>query len=120
MKKSEILKNQKTIDLIKTILCLEDSSEAKKFFVDLLSQRELIELGNRWYVARLLHQGMSYVQIVQDTGLSSTTIARISKALTKGEGGYLAALKKMEKELGKDSSRCGKKLPALSLKKKRG
>jgi TrpR-related protein YerC/YecD len=88
--------NSKKIDgLINVILALKNKGEAKKFLRDLLTEAELEEFGNRWMAAQMLDAGNSYVEIVKKTGLSSTTVARISKWLYKGEGGYKLMLKRM-------------------------
>jgi uncharacterized protein YerC len=43
----------------------------------------------------MLSRGVSYNTIVKETGLSSTTVARISKWLKKGAGGYKIILKRL-------------------------
>jgi ATP phosphoribosyltransferase len=86
--------NNNTKDLFKAILALKNSKEAKQFFRDLLTEKELIEFGNRWKAAQMLDQKKTYVEIEKETGLSSTTIARISKWLNKGMGGYKMMLQK--------------------------
>lgn len=87
--------NQKTKDLIGIVLALQSEKEAKNFFRDLLTEKELLELGNRWKTARMLSENIPYPQIQKETGLSSRTIARISKWLKKGKGGYRLALNKL-------------------------
>lgn len=87
--------NPKTEDLLNTILALKDLKSAKVFFRDLLTEAELKEFGNRWLAARMLNAGVSYNQIQKATGLSTTTIARISKWLKRGKGGYKLMLKCM-------------------------
>jgi TrpR-related protein YerC/YecD len=84
-------------ELIEAIVSLEGIAEAQLFLRDLLTIQELNEFSKRWRVARMLNGGCSYAQIEQETGLSSTTIARISKWLQKGTGGYQKMLTKMEK-----------------------
>ena len=71
--------NNKTDGLIEAFLSLENKGEAKKFLRDLLTSDEIAEFGNRWLAAQMLHAGNSYTEIAAKTGLSSTTIARISK-----------------------------------------
>jgi TrpR-related protein YerC/YecD len=78
--------------LIAALLSLKDATEAKNFLRDLLTERELIEFSSRWKTAQLLDAGVSYSQIEKETGLSSATIARISKWLTEGRGGYKAVI----------------------------
>lgn len=87
--------NKKTESLFKAILGLENMKEAKMFLRDLLTEKEILELGNRWKTVRMLDEGISYSEIEKETGLSSTTIARISSWLQKGMGGYRLMLQKM-------------------------
>ncbi len=70
------------------ILILKNVNDAKMFLRDLLTESELIEFGNRWKAARMLSENRPYTEIIKQTGLSSTTIARVSKWLDKGTGGY--------------------------------
>lgn len=86
--------NKNTKKLFETILSLETESEAKKFFRDLLTESEILEFSNRWLAAKMLADKVPYSQIADKTGLSSTTIARISKWLNSGMGGYKLMLKK--------------------------
>ena len=53
----------------------------------------LRETSQRLGVARLLAAGKSYAAIEAETGASATTIARVSKCLSYGAGGYEQALK---------------------------
>lgn len=80
--------NKKTTNLYKAILSLKNQVEARKFFRDLLTEGEIIEFGNRWQAAQMLSQNIQYPKIQAATGLSSRTIARISKWLNQGKGGY--------------------------------
>lgn len=86
--------NKETKDLFESILKLKNAGETKKFFRDLLTQEEIIEFGKRWQVAKMLSKKIPYEKIEKETGLSSRTIARISKWLNKGMGGYKLMLKK--------------------------
>lgn len=83
--------------LYEAILSLKSEKEAKKFLRDLLTEAEINEFANRWKVARMLDEKVSYEVIVGETGMSSTTIARISKWLTNGMGGYKLMLKRINK-----------------------
>jgi TrpR-related protein YerC/YecD len=74
--------------LIKAILALKTEQEAKQFLRDLLTEGEIIEFGKRFQTAELLSANVPYSDIEKKTGLSSTTIARVSKWLNKGMGGY--------------------------------
>ena len=87
--------NRKTEDLIKVILSLKNTKEAKRFFRDLLTEQEIIELGKRWQAAQMLNKKIPYSKVEKETGLSSTTVARVSKWLNKGKKGYKLALKRL-------------------------
>lgn len=80
--------NRKTKDLVKTILALRSEREAKMFFRDLMTEKEIFEFGNRWKAAQMLSERIVYKKIQEETGLSTRTIARISKWLVQGKGGY--------------------------------
>jgi TrpR-related protein YerC/YecD len=89
--------NKQTIELFSTIVSLKNIDEAKRFFRDLLTEQELIEFGKRWQAAQMLSKEIPYSKIEQKTGLSSTTIARISKWLNRGRGGYQLMISRISK-----------------------
>jgi len=89
--------NQDTNDLFSAILQLKDKREALRFFRDLLTESEIIEFGQRWKAANMLSQGVPYTEIEEQTGLSSTTIARVQKWLSRGMGGYKLMIKRLGK-----------------------
>lgn len=73
---------------LKAILALESKNEAKRFLRDLMTEGEIEEFGKRLEAARLLSKNTQYSSIIELTGLSSTTVARISKWLKGSLGGY--------------------------------
>ena len=101
--------NKQSKDLINAILALKKSNEAKCFLRDLLTEKEIIEFSKRWQVAKMLYKKISYSQIEKETGMSSTTIARIFKWLNKGMKGYKIILKKSHSH-HHNSSSLGKSL----------
>jgi len=88
--------NQDTDTLFEAILKLKNLDEARRFFRDLLTEKEIMEFGQRWKVARMLARRMRYTKIAQETGMSSTTIARVHKWLKKGMGGYKLILERLK------------------------
>lgn len=95
MKKTNAWRTKEVNELFDVILLLENKTAAANFFRDLLTEPELAEFANRWKVVRLLAKNTPYSTIEQQIGMSSTTIARISKWLTNGTGGYRKALSKL-------------------------
>lgn len=85
-------------DLLRALLRLRTMPEARRFLRDLLTEDEIRMMVERWRVARLLDAGRSYKDIERETGLSSRTIARISRWLKEGEGGYRLVLQRRVKE----------------------
>lgn len=100
----------KTEKLLEAVLALKDINEAKLFFRDLLTEAELEEFGNRWLAARMLRDKKSYTEIRGLTGLSTTTIARISAWLKKGMGGYRLLLDRLSSSHHHNSLPAGKGL----------
>jgi len=78
-------KNKK---LIQAILALKTESEARRFLRDLMTEKEIGELGKRFKAAEMLTEEIPYSKIVDETGLSSTTVARVAKWLKGDLGGY--------------------------------
>ena len=78
--------------LLRVFAALDDEDTLYALLEDMLTIREIRECSQRLAVARLLDEGNSYTQIAESTGASATTIARVSKCLSYGSGGYRAAL----------------------------
>lgn len=89
------MNNAKIEALIEAVLSLKNSAEAKCFLRDLLTENELMEFGNRWQAAQMLDAKVTYEQIEKETGLSARTVARISKWLQGGKGGYRLVLDRL-------------------------
>lgn len=87
--------DEDTQSFLTAIVSLESMSEARMFLRDLLTEPEIKELAKRWKAARMLNEGVPYTRIERETGLSSATIARVSKWLREGLGGYRMMLEKV-------------------------
>ncbi len=81
--------------LISAILALRDANEVERFIRDLMTEKEIKEFANRLEAASLLSKAVRYNTIVENTGLSSTTIARIQKWLKGPLGGYRLVLPRL-------------------------
>ena len=81
-------------ELFEAISKLETREEAEAFFRDLCTLSELEAMAHRWQVARLLEQGLPYLEIAEQTGASTTTVTRVAHWLRHGEGGYRLALER--------------------------
>ncbi|MCS5712142.1 YerC/YecD family TrpR-related protein [Candidatus Berkiella aquae] len=74
--------------LYEAIVAIRDIDEAKRFFEDLCTPTERQSMADRWRVVPLIEQGIPYRTIHEQTGVSVTTIGRVARCLTQGEGGY--------------------------------
>ena len=79
-------------NLLEVLAAIDDKDTLFALIEDMFTIREIRESSQRLAVARMLDDGKSYAQIEQATGASATTIARVSKCLSYGAGGYRAAL----------------------------
>jgi TrpR-related protein YerC/YecD len=69
-------------DLCEALLLLRTTDETRRFLFDLCTPKEIHDLADRWWVARLLDEGKhSYREIHDLTGVSVTTIGRVARFL---------------------------------------
>ena len=113
--KENVWKTKESKKLIEALLSLRSSDEAERFLRDLMTEKEIREFSNRFEAASQLSRSVQYNSIIEDTGLSSTTIARISKWLKGQGGGYRLVLNRIKNNKAHhDSSKLGKGL-SLSI-----
>jgi TrpR-related protein YerC/YecD len=74
------------MDLYSAIIGLGSAEECKVFFNDLCSPAELSAMEHRWTVAKLLSQGRTYQEIIEETKLSSAIVSRVNRVLRDGNG----------------------------------
>jgi TrpR-related protein YerC/YecD len=86
-------------DLAEAFVRLDDKEEARAFLADVCTPAELHSVAERWHVARLLDEGkLTYREIHEATGVSTTTIVRVARFLKQEAfGGYRASLAKLKK-----------------------
>jgi TrpR-related protein YerC/YecD len=81
-------------DLCAALLTPRDPAEMGRLLVDLCTPAEIRTLAERWHVARLLDgTGLSYRDIHDATGVSTTTVVRVARFLREERnGGYRRAI----------------------------
>jgi TrpR-related protein YerC/YecD len=82
--------------LYQALLTLRSVDEVRAFFRDLCTPAELEALTDRWRVVPWLRRQVPYREIHDHTGVSVTTIGRVARFLTQGNGGYLAAAERLQ------------------------
>lgn len=71
-----------TDDLCRALLAPADAGEMRRLLLDLCTPAEIRTLAERWHVARLLDgTDLSYREIHEATGVSTTTIVRVGRFL---------------------------------------
>ena len=102
LRKLDSKSKMKYLDLLWTSIAqLENRSEVKQFFKDLLSESESIMLARRIEIAKCLLKGESYNSIAERLKVGKDTIGRVQRWLTFGFGGYEKAVDGFNKELKK-------------------
>jgi len=92
-------KEQKNIQqFYRAVLALQDEEECRRFFDDVATIKEVLDLSARLEVACMLDRGAVFSEISRDTGASSATISRVNKCLTYGEGGYKTVIDRIKED----------------------
>ena len=78
--------------LFEAILQLKTAQECQAFFEDLCTIKEIMDMTQRFDVAKLLDAGKNYQEICRTTGASTATICRVNKCLNYGSQGYRTAM----------------------------
>ena len=81
--------------LCDALLTLRTPEECRSFLADLCTPAELEAMVDRWAVVPLLQEGLSYRKIHDITGVSVTTVGRVARYLSSGNGGYQLALERL-------------------------
>ena len=83
-------------NLCVAVAALRAPEEVRAFFRDLCTPAELQAMADRWAVVELLERGLPYREIHKQTGVSVTTIGRVARYLTSGNGGYRAVTERLK------------------------
>ena len=90
--------NEATERLFQAILSLNTMEECRNFFEDACTIKEILDIAQRFEVARMLTEKKSYQQISQETGVSTATISRVNRCITYGGGGYKIAIERLKEQ----------------------
>ena len=86
--------NRMLEELYSRLVKLETVEEAQIFLEDLCTIKELEAMSQRLEAAKMLLDGKTYNEIATETEISSATLARVSKCVRYGNGGYKTILNK--------------------------
>ena len=88
-------RNEMTDNLVKVLAKTSSVEQCYSLLEDLCTIKEIMDMGQRLEVARLLSQSKNYQEITKQTGVSTATISRVNKCLSYGSGGYREAISKL-------------------------
>ena len=67
---------------------LQTREDCRALLEDLCTFKEVEQMAQRAYAAKLFLEGRTYNEIITETDISSTTLSRISHSIAHGSGGY--------------------------------
>ena len=84
-------------DLADAFLVLRSRDDVQRFLRDLCTFPELEALVHRWQTAKLLEEGVPYLEIAGRVPTSTATVTRVAQWLRHGTGGYGIALGRLKR-----------------------
>ena len=74
-------------DLYALIVSMKTVEDCRLLFDDLCTYKEIEQMAQRVRAAKLLLEGKTYQQVIEETEISSATLSRVSRCVQYG-GGY--------------------------------
>ena len=78
--------DRKIEELFQLIAGIQDPEQVRALFDDLCTRKELANMAERVFAAKLLLQGNTYNQIMAQSDISSATLSRVSRCVQYGKG----------------------------------
>ena len=82
----QIPKQQKLQELYQLLAKTDDPRAIAALFDDLCTRKELDNMAERLFAAKLLLEGNTYSQVMAQADISSATLSRVSRCVQYGEG----------------------------------
>ena len=79
-------KKEKLQDLCKVLCSISSEKDCMDFLQDLCTQKEMENMAERVYAAKLLMEGNTYAQVMESASISSATLSRVSRSVQYGKG----------------------------------
>ena len=78
--------HNKIEELYQLIAGIQDPEQIRALFDDLCTRKEIENMAERVYAARLLMEGKTYNQVIAQANISSATLSRVSRCVQYGQG----------------------------------
>ena len=86
-------KQNRLDDLYRLLAEIQNPEEIRALLDDLCTRKEVENMAERVFAARLLMEGNTYNQVMAQADISSATLSRVSRCVQYGSG-YSRLLKK--------------------------
>lgn len=73
-------------ELYQAFVSMESEADCAHLLEDLCTRKEVEQMAQRLRAARLLMEGKTYTQVIEQTNISSATLSRVSRCVQYGEG----------------------------------
>lgn len=82
----QITKQQKIDALCQLLAKTDDPTDIAALFDDLCTRKEIDNMAERLFAAKLLMEGNTYNQVMAQSDISSATLSRVSRCVQYGRG----------------------------------
>ena len=73
-------------ELYETLVSIDNTKDCEEFLDDLCTKKEVEQMAQRLKAAKLLKEGKTYTEIIDETDISSATLSRVSRCVQYGKG----------------------------------
>lgn len=73
-------------ELYELIVSVKSTEDCRDLFGDLCTNKETEQMAQRLRAAKLLLDGKTYNQVIEETDISSATLSRVSRCVQYGNG----------------------------------
>ena len=81
-----MVNNKLMNELYKALVSIENTKDCEEFLDDLCTKKEVEQMAQRLKAAKLLKEGKTYTEIINETDISSATLSRVSRCIQYGKG----------------------------------
>ena len=78
--------SEKKQDLYRLLARIEDPEDVAALLADMCTVKEVENMAERLFTAKLLLSGCTYNQIMAQADISSATLSRVSRCVQQGRG----------------------------------
>ena len=79
-------KQERINELYQLIVSLDNVDDCRALFEDICTVKEIANMAERCFAAKLLIEGNTYNQIMAQADISSATLSRVSRCVQSGSG----------------------------------